>query len=604
MRKIRLKKNFWRNMMVMNCTLIAAICILFTVIRYNTSIAVEKENVENLLQQIAEANTNQFRLLIEDLDRLSLNIAISNITQTVLKEANSYTGNDNFFDVHRTQRRELIQMMQQTVGAYMRDTSVNIISSKGDYVLLDVYDSVMLNREEMQSRYKMPEFDETQKFKFISPISEDAYGRTDTPMFSFIRKISDEFGDYGYIEIQKAQSRLDTIFNNSKDSFDIASILTMNDTLFYTSDPNPAERSEFSSDPGPYDDMQEISHITLGHNSFLVYSSELREYGFKLYTLMDESYYTQRIFQEALILILQGVILLASMLALILVLSRQVYRPVRELRHRMEHAELDNIQFGAPPSKDADEIEMFNYVFTNMITRIRHQNDELIEQRMRELQVSYNALQAQVNPHFLYNTLYLIGLKGAEHDVQEIMDMCSYLTHMMAYCIDSQKNMVPFSSEIEYMENYLQLMKCRYLDKLDYQLDIADGIARLQVPKFILQPLVENCFAHGFKNCSEPRFIIRLSIHMQDDMWVLRIEDNGNGFSKEDTDRVYQEVAFVQKSIQNPNAKFIDEITGIGLTNTYARLLICFPEKVQLLIGHSSMQGGLVEITCASHTER
>ena len=80
----------------------------------------------------------------------------------------------------------------------------------------------------------------------------------------------------------------------------------------------------------------------------------------------------------------------------------------------MEHFELADFDTVSSYSGDTDEIETFEHVFAKMMERIHQQNDELIQRKMRELQVSYQALQSQVSPHFLYNTLYLIGLKGGE----------------------------------------------------------------------------------------------------------------------------------------------------------------------------------------------
>lgn len=601
--KPRLKKNFWRKIIVMNCAFMFFIIALFTAIRYKTNISAEKENVEDLLKQAASTTTSQFQAIFDEMARLSLNIAVSNTVKDTLKYVDQYNGKNNFFDVYREERRQLLQMTQQMAGSNIFDSSINIISAKGDYVLLDVYSSVAMNRKEMQRLSKMDKFQGEHAYKFIERTETDTYGRTNSPMFSYARKISDEFGDYGYVEIQRTQSSLDDIFKNSSNPFDLITIITLEGGLFYTSgsDTESSEESISILENGALEN--EPAPARLGRSSYLVYTTALSDYDFQIYTLMPENYYTDKILRETILLLIQSIFLLSAVLILVLLISRQIYRPVRELREKMEHLKLDDLKPTLPLSRDADEIELFNHVFANMIDRIQRQNDELIQQKIRELQVSYKALQAQVSPHFLYNTLYLIGLKGEEHNVPEILDMCSYLTHMMAYCVDMKTELVPFSSEIEYMENYLQLMKYRYLDKLRYTLEIGESVSSLLVPKFILQPLVENCFTHGFKNCPAPCFIVHVSLGLFQDHWTLLIEDNGNGFSKEDEQRISTDIQFVEQSIHTPNAKFVNEITGIGLINTYARLFISFSKKVTLKIGGSSLQGGLVEITCPIKTD-
>ena len=126
----------------------------------------------------------------------------------------------------------------------------------------------------------------------------------------------------------------------------------------------------------------------------------------------------------------------------------------------------------------------------------------------------------------------------------------------------------------------------------------------MKVPKFILQPLIENCFTHGFKNCGAESFCIHFSLKQKEHTWTLRIEDNGNGFSPEEEARIQKDIAFVQQSIEHPNVRFVNEITGIGLINTYARLLIHFSKDVTLRIGKSSLLGGLVEITGPAAMDR
>lgn len=597
----RLKKHFWRKMVVTNCLFLIFVVAIFTGIRYRTTIVSIRDAAEDILAQYANTNTNQLQVMFDDMSRLTRNIAVSDITADILKNASLHHGSNNYFENAQADRRQLINMMQQMAGPRLEKSSISIVSTLGDYILLDVYTSPLLNREEMQEISRLDQFQEQAPYILITKSGTDVYGRTETPMFSYARKISDGYKTLGYVEYQKPAAELDAIFGNTLDSFQMISIVTLGDELFYLSDPQFADWNTVASKLIPLKQEQSersVATVSLEQGSYLVYRTDVSSHGFDIYTLLPESYYNQQVLQEMMLLIIQSILLLLSMLFLILLISKQIYKPVRDLRHKIENLELDNIKPSQELSAHADEIELFNHVFAEMVERIQRQKDELLQQKIRELQVSYRALQAQVSPHFLYNTLYLIGLKGEEHDVPEILDMCSYLTHMMGYCVDTKNDQVSLSSELEYMDNYLRLMKYRYLDKLQYQLDIEDSVKTLLVPKFILQPLIENCFTHGFKNCGAEKFCIHFSLKRQANTWKLLIEDNGNGFSPEETARIQKEISFVQQSIQHPDAKFVNEITGIGLINTYARLFIHFSADVTLRIGTSSLSGGLVEITC------
>ena len=126
--------------------------------------------------------------------------------------------------------------MQLMAGYNMRDTSMDVISIKGDYVLLDIYDSLSYNRAEMQEMSKMQKFEAEDVKKFFEKSEKNAYKRTETPMFSYCRKISDEFRDYGYVEIQKAETCLDAIFKSTENNFGMFSLITYGNEVFYCSD--------------------------------------------------------------------------------------------------------------------------------------------------------------------------------------------------------------------------------------------------------------------------------------------------------------------------------------------------------------------------------
>lgn len=599
----KLKKHFWRKMVFTNCVFLVFVVAVFTVIRYRTSIAATKSAVEDVLIQYADTNTDQLQLMFDDMAEVTLDIAVSDLTINILKNANNYSGSNNYFEVSQAERRQLMNMMQQTVGVHLAGSSVGIISNMGDYVLLDIYPFPLFDRSTIRSLSMLEFWENTESFKVISPARADAYSRTDISLFSYARKITDGYHTLGYVEFQKPVSDLDDLFNHASETFHLVSFIVRNGEVFYLSDPNLSWEDACPAEWNRTLKAGTVSTVQLAQDSYLAYHTSIPGYGFDIYTLFPKSYYTRQVWQEAGLLLLQSVVLLFSLLFLILLITRQIYRPVLELRHKIENLDPEHIKPEPELPRHADEIALFNHVFAEMVERIQRQKDELLMQKIRELQVSYQALQAQVSPHFLYNTLYLIGLKGAEHDIPEILDMCSCLTHMLGYCVDTKNDFVPLSRELEYMNNYLQLMKYRYLDKLQYEIDVEEAVASLLVPRFILQPLIENCFTHGFKNCEEEVFLIRFSLKTSKDAWHLIIEDNGNGFSPQDQDRVWNDIAFVQQSVKNPNAKFVNHITGIGLVNTYARLLISSSGDVTLRIGTGSLKGGLVEIICPASVE-
>ena len=233
-----------------------------------------------MMEQIAVSNSNQLETMFDELDRLTYNVAVSAITLDVLKKASFYEEDNNYFDVYRNDRRKLIQTMQLMAGYNMRDTSMDVISIKGDYVLLDIYDSLSYNRAEMQEMSKMQKFEAEDVKKFFYYIEKDACKRTETPMFSYCRKISDEFRDYGYVEIQKAETCLDAIFKSTENNFGMFSLITYGNEVFYYSD----NEKKWGGQIGNLEKEGKINgsvRAEVGDETYLIYTNSLNKYGIK-----------------------------------------------------------------------------------------------------------------------------------------------------------------------------------------------------------------------------------------------------------------------------------------------------------------------------------
>ena len=142
-------------------------------------------------------------------------------------------------------------------------------------------------------------------------------------------------------------------------------------------------------------------------------------------------------------------------------------------------------------------------------------------------------------------------------------------------------------------------MQYRYLDRLRYTIEFDEELKSHSILKFMLQPLVENCFTHGFKNSVRDHYVIHITGRITESGWCLQIEDNGSGFSEEKLMQISQEIFAVRQGIETSNPYFSEKAGGIGLVNTYARLLIGMRDQgtVSLQVGRSELGGGLVCIT-------
>lgn len=197
------------------------------------------------------------------------------------------------------------------------------------------------------------------------------------------------------------------------------------------------------------------------------------------------------------------------------------------------------------------------------------------------------AVQAQMNPHFLFNILSVINALGFEYHSVEIMEICRKLSGMLRYSGDFTLENVRMAQEIEHAENYLGLMQCRFKDKLLFRVEMEAGTEDIRVPKLVIQPIVENCFQHGLKTV-KGKWKVILQVQNSPEGWSVRVLDNGAGFEKQTVEELERKL---EKWEQN-----VDEgirnlgIGGYGLVNVLARMRLCYGERMRFRVDETVLE--------------
>lgn len=256
-------------------------------------------------------------------------------------------------------------------------------------------------------------------------------------------------------------------------------------------------------------------------------------------------------------------------------IGRRVTKPITQLTEYVRGIYApDSMQEHLIDDKAIDEILELEESFDKMLERV---NNSL----MQEKKAYYMALQAQMNPHFLYNSLAVIGSLGAEDGSDRVASMCSELSDMLRYVTSYETVSVSLREEVEHTGHYLSLMKARYEDYFSYNIDVAQELMVMPVPKLLIQPLAENCFKHGFKSVAPPwRIDIKMTGTPQ--CWTLTIKDNGSGIS----DEKIKEIETHVEAMLSQN--YIDFDHGIGVVNTIARLKMTHNENIRYEIKNNN----------------
>lgn len=282
-------------------------------------------------------------------------------------------------------------------------------------------------------------------------------------------------------------------------------------------------------------------------------------------------------------------------LVMIYFFTSRMTRPLVRLSHAMAQMpgdEQTNGQlaglFAKLDGKEThDEIVHLYHAFKSMLERMEEAKQHAVEARSRELQAQFLALQAQMNPHFLYNTLTMIGMLGMEDGNDEIPKITSELVQMLRYITYDSRELVTLREEVDHALCYLDIMKTRYRDHLIVDVRLRGDLTAVRVPKLTVQPFVENCVKHGFAGKKYP-WRIELDASVSDEGWHVRIRDDGDGF---DSDYLRR---FADGRDRLARFELYAEGGGVGMMNTYARLHHTFGSKLRFVLSNNEAGGASV----------
>jgi two-component system sensor histidine kinase YesM len=252
---------------------------------------------------------------------------------------------------------------------------------------------------------------------------------------------------------------------------------------------------------------------------------------------------------------------------------------------RAEAGDFD-IQF---KSGNQDEIGQLGRSFNNMIIEIRKLIDQVYEEQKKKREAELKILQAQIKPHFLYNTLDTIQWMAKERKADDVAVMIIALTNLFRIGLSKGKETISVSEEIEHIKSYLFIQKARYENKLKYEIVVDPEVMQEIVIKLTLQPLVENAIYHGIKE-RRGEGNIKIEVRKIDDKLCLCVMDNGAGIP---ADKLIK----LQSVLSGTNVnKAEEDLPGFGLFNVHERIRLAYGERYGVQIYSVLGEGTKVEV--------
>jgi two-component system sensor histidine kinase YesM len=286
-------------------------------------------------------------------------------------------------------------------------------------------------------------------------------------------------------------------------------------------------------------------------------------------------------------------------LIMVFLFTSKTIRPLVQLSHAMAqlpgdartNEQLDRLLARMDTHESHNEVVHLYHAFKGMLVRLEESKQHAVDAHSRELQAQFLALQAQMNPHFLYNTLTLIGMMGIEDGNEEILKISSELVQMLRYITYESRELVTLEEEVQHSLRYLDIMKTRYRDHLVIGVHTVGDLTAVRVPKLSVQPFVENCVKHGFTGKKYP-WRIDLSVSVSESGWNVHIQDDGDGYSPE----FLREFASKRDRFGKPS--IYSEGGGMGMLNTYNRLYHTFGNNLKFVLSNNEAGGAAVSLGC------
>lgn len=288
-------------------------------------------------------------------------------------------------------------------------------------------------------------------------------------------------------------------------------------------------------------------------------------------------------------------LMLLLIVALSIALSNYLSRPLSLLTKKIGETTLDNLEEPFVPVEGnvSNEVMCLQNEYIKMRDRLFETMQDKMELMKLQEEQRYAVMQYQINPHFLYNTLNVIGIMGAERDCQEIERSCFLLAKLLRYSLQDYRDSATIEEEFESLQSYLNLMKLRFEHKIQYAVDLDPELRGLRLPRLTLQPLVENVFEHAFGEHHKTVFVCVRAVCCAGG-WSILIRDNGQGIVPEECERLNGYMEQLRK--KEAPAAGVDIAGGIGVKNTLWRLNAFFEGNFDCRIANSEAGGFEIEL--------
>lgn len=566
-----------------------AILTVFLIAR-SESIRSEKRDLRIITDQVA----TQVDAYIKRMDDLSLQVFADPDVRELLDAANRSPGEGNFFTYDRGAGERLRSRLLTVSGPLITALRIAVFSLRNDHMdfgLFTIADTRVA--EALGETPWVKTVYERSGGKVVVPPHYDPWsGQRDYQMVSVARALRYGLEVYGFVQVDQPLPELLKILQIERPAVSTALLTPDGSTIAATSGfaLSPTEARVYATEWTKSNGDTSVQRTAVNDEDSLLLTAALNETDWTL--VVTVPFRSAMAFPRGLAtLLLTALVVAAALLfAIEYVISRRISTPVREISDRLRAARLNDTALELPEHTGSNELNFLRESIEAMFQELRRSAQRLADARASEVKAHYQTLQAQIHPHFLYNLFSVMGAVARSNGVDQLVTMCSQAGDMLRYAGRPETDLVTLAEEVTYAKNYASLMEQRFEQGLSVSFDIEDRILPIRCPKLFLQPIIENCYMHGFKRAAPPWTIIvtgRIRSTEGRRYWLVRVVDSGTGFQQS-----FEETRPPHTTLDHvgPNARH----GGVGLQNIYDRFRIQYGEDMVFRLRNGSHEFGSV----------
>jgi two-component system sensor histidine kinase YesM len=304
----------------------------------------------------------------------------------------------------------------------------------------------------------------------------------------------------------------------------------------------------------------------------------------KIVKIVSKEYLYKEITNMQRYMFIGGTIYVIITILICLFFSSQISRPMVSMKNMMKKAEEGDLDVRINVDR-IDELGELGNSFNNMIGKMNEVVDKLVEEERFKKELELETLHAQINPHFLYNTLNTIKWMAKIQGDKSVSNAVTSLIKLLRVSINLGKEMITLENEIDYVRNYINIQNLRFNEKVNIIYNIDEECLKCTIPKLILQPIVENSLIYGIREDEEEEPLeISIKACIEEDNLIILVKDNGPGISDEDIEKIFSK------------EKDVNKFSKVGLNNVNQRIKLYCGEEYGINIGNRSKLGTYVKV--------